>query len=88
MAVAALRAITTRAELLAEEAGILLGAHDRHREDYPRYRHAAEFLIAAGADRALLEEFVEVGRARAERRATPGVGRPWSADPQTLKVGQ
>lgn len=62
-----------RAALLAEVAGILLGAatHQSHPE---QKQIAAELLREAGADETLIPQWVEVGR----ERAAP-VGPPFSA---------
>jgi hypothetical protein len=54
-----------RPDLLAEEAGILIGASEG-RPDEPRARAAAQLCIAAGADESLIPGWVEEGRRRAE----------------------
>jgi len=64
-AVAELQAITRRPDLLAEVAGILIGAH-AGKLDEARARVAAGFCVAAGADPEDLEWWVATGR---ERRA-------------------
>lgn len=70
-AVAELRQVAgDRPDLLAEEAGILIGASEG-RLDEPRARAAAQLLIAAGADEALIPAWVEEGRRRAEAARHP-----------------
>lgn len=70
-AVAILREITTRPDLLAEAAGILAGAADPDTGERPWRITAARFLVAAGADRELLPGWIERGR----RNVTHPVGR-------------
>src|SRR5215468_1389640 len=53
-----------RADLLAERAGTALGFGEG-RSDAARYRQIAELCIAAGADQALIERWIKVGRERA-----------------------
>jgi hypothetical protein len=57
-----------RADLLAERAGTALGFGEG-RPDAARYRQIAELCIAAGADQALIERWVKVGRQRAAAAA-------------------
>ncbi len=59
-----------RPDLLAEEAGILLGFHHGG-PDEPRARAEAQLLIAAGADESLIPQWIEEGRrwAQAARRS-------------------
>jgi len=64
-AVAELREITSRPDLLAEVAGVLIGAH-AGKLDETRAKVAAGFCVAAGADPEHLEWWVATGR---ERRA-------------------
>ena len=59
-----------RADLLAEVAGILLGASEG-RLDEPRARAAAQLRIAAGADESMIPQWIEEGRRRAELRRHP-----------------
>ena len=77
MAVAELtEAAAGRADLLAERAGTALGFGEG-RPDAGRYRQVAELCIAAGADRALIERWIEVGRERAATAAAiPYTGLP------------
>lgn len=70
-AVAELREVAgDRPDLLAETAGILLGASEG-RLDEPRARAAAQFCIAAGADESLIPRWIAEGRRRAEIRRHP-----------------
>jgi hypothetical protein len=70
-AVAELREVAgDRPDLLAEEAGILLGASEG-RIDEPRSRAAAQLCIAAGADESLIPGWIEEGRRRAETAKRP-----------------
>lgn len=66
-AVAGLREITERPDLLAEAAGILAGAADPVTGERPWRIAAARFLVAAGADRELLPGYIEQGRRNATR---------------------
>jgi hypothetical protein len=74
-AVAELREVAgDRPDLLAEEAGILLGFHEGGLNE-PRARSAAQLLIAAGADESLMPGWIEEGRRRAELRRHPPFSR-------------
>lgn len=65
-----------RADLLAERAGTALG-FGADRPDTARYRQIAELCIAAGADQALIERWIKVGRERAAvAAAIPYTGLP------------
>ena len=65
-----------RADLLAERAGTALGFGEG-RPDGARYQQIAELCIAAGADQALIERWINVGRERAAAvAAIPYTGRP------------
>ena len=57
-----------RADLLAERAGTALGFGEG-RPDAARYRQIAELCIAAGADPALIEQWIKIGRERAAAAA-------------------
>lgn len=58
-----------RADLLAEVAGILYGTAPT---SHPQAHHgAAELLMEAGADRTLIDQWIEVGRQRAARGGPP-----------------
>jgi hypothetical protein len=57
-----------RADLLAERAGTALGFGEG-RPDAARYRQIAELCLAAGADPALIERWIKVGRERAATAA-------------------
>lgn len=75
-AVAELRAIADgRAGLLAEVAGILLGASEGELDE-PRSRAAAQLLVAAGADEALIPQWTDEGRRRAGAARLPPFSRP------------
>jgi len=75
-AVAELQAITRRPDLLAEVAGILIGAH-AGKLDEARARVAAGFCVAAGADPQDLEWWVATGKERRTLADQPpfGAGR-------------
>jgi hypothetical protein len=65
-----------RADLLAERAGTALG-FGADRPDAARYRQIAELCISAGADQALIERWIKVGRERAAvAAAIPYTGLP------------
>src|SRR5215475_1464466 len=65
-----------RADLLAEHAGTALGFGEG-RPDAARYQQIAELCIAAGADQALIERWINVGRERAAAvTAIPYTGHP------------
>jgi hypothetical protein len=65
-----------RADLLAERAGTALGFGEG-RPDAARYRQIAELCIAAGADQALIERWIKVGRDRAAAAVSiPYTGLP------------
>jgi hypothetical protein len=67
-AVAALRAITTRPDLLAERAGILLGFYDEASESEQVHAAASVlYLVEAGADLASLLYWIDEGAERANR---------------------
>jgi hypothetical protein len=75
-AVAKLReAAGDRPDLLAEEAGILLGFYEGGLNE-PRARAAAGFCIAAGADVDRVARWTEEGRRRAEAAEPPPFSRP------------
>ena len=65
-----------RGDLLAERAGTALGFGEG-RPDAARYRQIAELCLAAGADQALIERWIKVGRERAAAAAAiPYTGLP------------
>jgi hypothetical protein len=76
-AVAELREIAgDRADLLAEVAGILIGASEG-KPDEPRSKGAAQLCIAAGTDESLIRQWEAEGRRRAGMaRMMPHSGRP------------
>jgi hypothetical protein len=53
-----------RADLLAESAGLAIGAHEGN-ADEARYLQAAQLCIDAGADLATIPDWIEEGRRRA-----------------------
>jgi hypothetical protein len=59
-----------RPDLLAEVAGIFLGASEG-RLDEPRARAAAQLCIAAGADKSMIPEWIAEGKRRAEAAKRP-----------------
>jgi hypothetical protein len=64
-----------RSDLLAEYAGTALGFGESQ-QDSARYRQIAELCIAAGADEALMQRWIEIGRQRAGAAAAiPHAGR-------------
>jgi hypothetical protein len=75
-AVAELREIADdRPDLLAEVAGILLGASEGELDE-PRSKAAASFCIAAGADQSLIPGWIEEGRRRVAIRRKPPFSDP------------
>jgi hypothetical protein len=64
-----------RADLLAKCAGLALGYGERQPEA-THYQRMAELCIAAGADKTLIQRWIDVGRQRADtttrRSHTPG----------------
>lgn len=86
-AVAELRAITTRPDLLAERAGILLGFYDEASESEQAHATAAVlYLVEAGADLASLPYWIDEGAERAGRAGQlpfsgPATGRRRPAPP-------
>lgn len=64
-AVASLRALTSdRADLLAQWAGILLGARDPRRDDWPEVTSQIRLLIDAGAQLDAMPGWARIGRVR------------------------
>jgi hypothetical protein len=81
-AVAELREVAGhRRDLLAEEAGLLLGYYQDELGE-PQAQAAAHFLIAAGADESLIPQWAEEGRRRAEARRMPPASVPGRRAPQ------
>jgi hypothetical protein len=70
-----------RADLLAEVAGIVLGASEG-RLDEPRARAAAQLCIAAGADESMIAQWIQEGRRRAELRRNPPFSQPARTPPR------
>jgi len=78
-AVAELREIAgDRPDLLAEVAGILLGASEGELDE-PRAKAAASFCIAAGADESLIPEWIGEGPPPGRNQAQASVQRPCPA---------
>ena len=69
-----------RADLLAEVAGIALGASERKAEEYAaRGQAVAGLCRLAGADESMIPRWIAEGRRRAEAaRRKPGTWRPAS----------
>jgi hypothetical protein len=65
-----------RTDLLAEQAGLLLGCYPADDVFAPIKHQAAQLLIAAGADQAAVEGWVEEGRRRAAVKLRPTPHRP------------
>jgi hypothetical protein len=64
-----------RVDLLAEEAGVTLGAHEDD-PDPALHLQVAQLCIRAGADTALISRWIEVGRQRAAAaRQVPYTGQ-------------
>jgi hypothetical protein len=59
-----------RADLLAECAGLAIGAHEGSRDE-DRHLQAAQLCIEAGADLSLIPQWVEEGRRRAGGSPSP-----------------
>ena len=75
-AVAALREVAAgRADLLAEVAGIILGACEGQLDE-PLMRQAAQLCRDAGADEVLLPAWIEEGRRRGADALRPPFGAP------------
>jgi hypothetical protein len=64
-----------RPDLLAEVAGVLLGASEGELEEL-RSKAAASFCIAAGADETLILGWIEEGRRRVANRRKPPFSDP------------
>ncbi len=66
-----------RADLLAEVAGVELGAAEGQGDEYAaRAQAVAELCRMAGADEALIPRWAEVGRRRAEMAGRPPFSQP------------
>ena len=75
-AAAGLRAIAgDRAGLLAEMAGIMLGASEGELGE-PRSKAAAELCIAAGAGESPIPGWIQEGRRRVQSRPRPPLSKP------------
>src|SRR5580700_4373654 len=83
VAVAELHEIANgRSDLLAETAGILLGASEG-RPNEPVSKAAAQLCIAAGADESLIPQWIDEGR----RRAAAACLMPHSGHPRSRRQG-
>jgi len=81
--VAALREVAAgRADLLAEVAGIMLGACEGQLDE-PLMRQAAQLCRDAGADEALIPAWIEEGR-----RGRADASRPPFGAPRRIRPGQ
>jgi hypothetical protein len=66
-----------RGDLLAEVAGLAVGwAHNRGPEHEARGQAVAELCRMAGADEALIPQWIREGRRRAEAAQLPPFSRP------------
>jgi hypothetical protein len=70
-----------RTDLLAEVAGILLGAHEGELDE-AKARAAAELCRLAGADEDLIPQWVEEGKRRAEAARLPPFSRTGRRTPR------
>lgn len=59
-----------RVDLLAEQAGLAVGFHERD-DDAPVYLQIAQLCIKAGADMALISQWIDEGRRRAAAARRP-----------------
>ena len=76
-----------RGDLLAEVTGLALGsAEDKCPEYEARGQAVAELCRMAGADEALIPQWIEEGRRRAEAAQLPPFSRPGRAPTQTLSA--
>ena len=77
-AVAELREIAgDRGDLLAEVAGLALGSAENKGPEYEaRGQAVAELCRMAGADQALIPQWIQQGRRRAEAAKLPPFSRP------------
>jgi hypothetical protein len=67
----------SRSDLLAETAGLTLGASEAKGQEYElRGQAVAELCRLAGADEGLIPRWVEEGRRRAEAARLPPFSRP------------
>ncbi len=69
-----------RADLLAEVAGLALGSAERRGPEYEsRGQAVAQLCRMAGADEALIPQWIEEGHRRAEAAKLPPFSRPGRA---------
>jgi hypothetical protein len=64
-----------RDDLLGEVAGVMLGAHEGELDE-PRAKAAAHLCVTAGADEALISEWIAEGRRRAASARLPPFSAP------------
>lgn len=79
-AVAELRGITTRGDLLAQTAGVMAGAGGRLPAEQKWAIDAARLLVQAGADVELLPRWIRQGRTNIERGSGWSMGHEWPED--------
>jgi hypothetical protein len=79
-ALASLREIAARPDLLAQAAGMMAGAIDPDSPERPGRIAAARLLVAAGADRAALPGWIERGRWNVRRPIGWGTARELGDD--------
>lgn len=82
-AISSLHEYSQRPDLLAEAAGIIIGASEPELADWPQRRAVARLLIAAGADRDLLPRWVAQGRENAQRNSRNS-NKVWPEDTDWL----
>lgn len=69
-----------RGDLLAEVAGLMLGTAESKGPEYEaRSQAVAELCRMAGADEAVIPQWIQEGRRRAEAAKLPLFGRPGSS---------
>ena len=74
-----------RPDLLAEVAGLALGSAERRGPEYEaRGQAVAELCRMAGADEALIPQWIDEGRRRAEAAKLPPFSRTRSCPAQTM----
>ena len=66
-----------RADLLAKCAGLALGCRE-HRPPAAHYQRMAELCLAAGADKTLIQRWIDIGRRQA---AATGAANPYTGLP-------
>ena len=79
-AVAGLRAITTRPDLLAQAAGVMSGSAGPLPGERRWRIDAARLLVQAGADREQLPRWIRQGRTNVEHGLGWSTGQEWPDD--------